>query len=183
MPEIKSGKFSIDLGVFKIETEVSEEDRQCAWEMYTEMATRVAVTGKTRDPECKDFSGEVLIESLASLHQFLMELRGIMKRFPVGRLSRDKKHHLGVLINDAIVNVLRPFLEHWQAEYRFWWDQEANAKVSPMQRQEEYSKIEEFKKDWTDLRLVLRQVMGKLVVAYQLVDTNQVGRLLGVGHR
>ena len=32
--------------------ELADEDRQCAWELYTELSTRVAVTGKSDDPDC-----------------------------------------------------------------------------------------------------------------------------------
>ena len=53
--------------------ELSEEDRQCAWELYTELSTRVAVTGKPGDPECQDFSGELYIESFQSLYSFFQE--------------------------------------------------------------------------------------------------------------
>ena len=31
MPEIKRGSFSLNLGLFQVQAEVSEDDRQCAW--------------------------------------------------------------------------------------------------------------------------------------------------------
>ena len=45
-----------------------------------------------------------------------------MRKFPVGQLKKNKTKHLGVLINDLMVHVLRPFLEKWQAEFRHWWN-------------------------------------------------------------
>jgi hypothetical protein len=67
MPEIREGSFELDLGLVKLGAKLSEEDRQCAWELYTEIVTRVAVIGKRYDPTCEDFSGELYAESLDSL--------------------------------------------------------------------------------------------------------------------
>jgi hypothetical protein len=33
MPEIKEGSFELDLGLVKLGAELSEDDRQCAWEL------------------------------------------------------------------------------------------------------------------------------------------------------
>jgi hypothetical protein len=48
MPEIKEGSFELNLGFVKLGAKLSEDDRQCAWELYTEIVTRVAVVGKPR---------------------------------------------------------------------------------------------------------------------------------------
>ena len=83
MAVMKKGNFSIDIGFLKLGADFEESDRQCAWELYAELATRIAVTGKTRDRDCTDFSGEVYAESLTSLHTFFGEARKIMRQFPV----------------------------------------------------------------------------------------------------
>src|SRR5262249_25468668 len=152
------------------EAELSEEDRQCAWELYTETATRVAVVGKLHDPNATDFSGEVLAESLDSLHAFFVELRAIMRRFPVGRLSRDRTFHLGVLIHDLMVTTLRPFLERWKADSRHWWVTQADGKRSPFARQRAYPEYAELVGEWRDLRLLVRDLLQVLVREYRLVD-------------
>ena len=51
MAVMTKGTFSIDIGFVKLGGDFTEDDRQCAWELYTELATRVAVTGKPKDPE------------------------------------------------------------------------------------------------------------------------------------
>jgi hypothetical protein len=33
MPEIKEGSFELDLGLVKLGAKLSEDDRQCAWEL------------------------------------------------------------------------------------------------------------------------------------------------------
>jgi hypothetical protein len=169
MPEIKRGSFTINLGVFQVQADVSEDDRQCAWELYSEICTRRSLTGRTGDDTCTDFEGEVLTESLDSVHTFFREARGIMRRFPVGRL-KDQSKHLGVLINQLMVNVLRPFLETWQADYRHWWKTQADERLPPFERQQKYAKYQDFTADWRDLRLLMRDLMAVLRDSYRLVD-------------
>jgi hypothetical protein len=178
MPVVRHGKFGLNFGLLQVQAEVSEDDRQCAWETYCEIVTRVSVSGKSTDRDCTNFTGEVLVESLDSLHTFFRELRGLMRRFPVGRLSGDRSHHLGVLINDVIVNVLRPFLEEWHADYRHWWATAADVTLPPFERQLAYPRYEEFTRSWRDLRLLMRELRDCLVEAYQLVDVHERASLV-----
>jgi hypothetical protein len=39
MPEITEGSFELNLGLLKMGAKLSEIDRQCAWELYTEIVT------------------------------------------------------------------------------------------------------------------------------------------------
>ena len=75
MVTLTSGTIKLDLGFVSFGAEFAEYDRQCAWELYTEITTRVAVSGKRDDPECSDFFGEPYIESLAPLCKFFQEAR------------------------------------------------------------------------------------------------------------
>lgn len=170
MTVLNKGSFSLDLGIVKLGVELGEEDRQCAWELYTELSTRVAVTGKPRDDDCTDFSGELYIESLSSLYTFFQESRIIMRRFPVGRISGDNTRHLGVMISRMMEEVLRPFLESWQVQFRYWWEHESNPKLQPVVRQAEFAAIDRFLEDWTAVRWLLRRLQRELVSVYSLVD-------------
>lgn len=180
MAEIKRGNFSLNLGLLQVQTEISEDDRQCAWELYTEICTRLSLTGKKDDPKCENFSGEVLVESLDSVHNFFREARGIMRKFPVGQLKQSNTKHLGILINDLMNNVLRPFLEKWQSDFRHWWhccDKKVQ-KLSPFERQKKYSKCKEFLDDWKNVRLLMRDLQAELVKAYYLIDVDTTKKLL-----
>lgn len=149
MAVMKKGTFAIDIGFVKIGADFEEADRQCAWELYTKLATRVAVTGKPKDPDCTDFSGEVYAESFASLLTFFGESRKIMRAFPVGSIWQAKiENHLGALIHRAMRDVLRPFLEQWQAGYRFWWESKADKAQSPFDRQGAYPRVKEMLSQW-----------------------------------
>src|SRR5258707_9957592 len=90
MPEIKEGSFELNLGLVKLGAKLSEDDRQCAWELYTEIVTRVAVVGKRHDSTCEDFSGELYADSLDSLYNFFRE-RGRAKRNACERVGDDAK--------------------------------------------------------------------------------------------
>lgn len=166
---LKEGSFELDLKLVKLGAKLAEDDRQCAWELYTEIVTRVSVVGKTSDKNCTNFDGENLSESLDSLYKFFQESRGIMRSFPVGRIGR-KKNHLGILIHRMMRNVLRPFLEKWHGDYRHWWEHHANQKLPPLERQLGYPKYNEFLADWKSIRILMRLVQEELRKTYELVD-------------
>ena len=170
MAEVKKGIFSLNLGIIQLATELTEEDRQCAWELYTEIATRIAVSGKRGDIECKDFQGELLIESLNSLYSFFKECRLIMRKFPVGRIKVDNRNHLGCVIHDLLTFVLRPFLEKWHVNFRTWWDSKNESGLSPFDRQNEFPEISEFLEDWSSVRFIVRQLEVTLINEYKLVN-------------
>jgi len=175
MAVIKKGNFLIDIGFVKLGADFEESDRQCAWELYTELATRIAVTGKSKDPDCTDFSGEVYVESIASLHAFFSESRKIMRQFPVGSINAKKiENHLGALIHRAMRDVLRPFLEVWQADYRFWWEYTSDKTLTPFERQKAYPKLREMLSQWSDVRAIMRAIQDELVKQYKLIDVSKL---------
>lgn len=175
MAVMNKGNFAIDIGFVKLGADFVEDDRQCAWELYTELATRVALTGKPKDPDCTDFSGEVYAESLVSLYTFFGEARKIMRKFPVTAIGNQKiENHLGALIHRAMRDVLRPFLETWQADFRYWWEEKSDKSLSPFDRQARYPRLKEMLSQWSDLRAIMRAIQDKLVDAYKLVDVSKL---------
>jgi hypothetical protein len=174
MPILSKGCFSLNLGLVRLSGELTDDDRQCAWELYTELSTRVAVTGKPSDPECSSFDGELYIESLNSLYAFFQEARKTMRKFPVGKISHDEKDHLGALISRIMENILRPFLEKWHVKYRHWWENLSNPRRSPFDRQSEYHELEAFLKDWSAVRWLMREVQKELVRAYGLLEVKYI---------
>lgn len=173
MTVLKKGNFTVNLGIVKLRGNLSEEDRQCAWELYTEISTRVAMVGKPSDDSCKSFEGELYIESLYSFYNFFQETRGIMRKFPVGRLEQNQQNHLGVIISRIMAEVMRPFLEKWQVEYRHWWENQSNPRLPPLARQNEFPSLAEFLEDWSSVRWLLRKLQEELVQKYKLIDISQ----------
>jgi hypothetical protein len=168
MPELKKGNFSVDLKFFKLGGELTEEDRQCAWELYTEIITRVAIVGKWHDPQAKDFNGEIYAESLVSVYRFFQEARSIMRKFPVGKIEEPGQDHLGVLIQRLLTDVFRPFLESWQAKYRSWWEAQIKTGGDPFTLQAAFTEREAMLEDWRNVRLIMRKVALKLSKSYKL---------------
>ncbi|HIF50485.1 MAG TPA: hypothetical protein EYQ42_02960 [Thiotrichaceae bacterium] len=173
MTNLQKGSFSINLGIVSLEAELADEDRQCAWELYTELITRVAVIGKIYDDECTNFEGELYIESLDSLFNFFQEARKIMRSFPAGQIKNKNINHLGMIINSAFITVLRPFLEKWQIQYRHWWDNESDESLMPLERQKQFPELKEFLDDWSDLRYLMKSLQNKLVEIYELTDVTK----------
>jgi hypothetical protein len=175
MVAAKKVNLGFDFGFVKLGAEFDEWDRQCAWEFFTELTTRVAVTGKPNDPDCENFDGEVYAESLASLYVFFGEARKIMRQFPVGKIKIGSiENHLGALIYRLIRDVLRPFLEKWQADYRFWWENVSDKTLNPFGRQEAYPKLKEMISDWIEVRIIMKRVQENLINTYKLVNVTQV---------
>ncbi|MCB1739800.1 MAG: hypothetical protein KDK91_05480 [Gammaproteobacteria bacterium] len=172
MPVFSKGSFSLNLGLVSVGGEIDESDRQCAWELYCELISRVAVVGKLDERGADSFEGEVLDQSLQSLYAFFQEARGLMRRYPVGRLrvGARREAHLGYFIAGLVEHVLRPFLEKWQASYRFWWAQQSNAELAPFERQAEYARIDELQADWARLRQFCRDTSDALVQTFELPD-------------
>jgi hypothetical protein len=175
---LSKGTFSLNLGFVTVGGELEEIDRQCAWELYTELATRVSVTGKLDDPDCTNFAGELYIESLDSVYRFFQSARDIMKKFPVGKTG-SANNHLGVMISRVFSHVLRPFLEKWQVRYRHWWEEESNPRLFPLDRQAEFQEIDAFLSDWSSVRWLMRQLQEELVLKYSLVDVAEAINPLG----
>lgn len=172
MTTLTRGSFSLNLGLVRLGADLSDEDRQCAWELYTEISTRVGVVGKLDDHDATSFEGELYVESLESMYKFFEQTRLIMRKFPVGRIALNKRDHLGVLVSRVMSDVLRPFLEKWQVDFRHFWEHQSNPRLAPVARQEEYPRLAEFLADWTAVRQLMREVRGTLIQAYELIDVD-----------
>lgn len=170
MPVFTKGSFSVNLGIVSFGGEVDETDRQCAWELYCEIVSRVAVVGKVDERGNDIFVGEVLVESLNSLYNFFKESRGLMRRYPVGKMSSSHRaeNHLGFFIAGMLETVLRPFLEKWQASYRHWWDTQADENLSPFDRQAQFPGLVELQSDWQAVRRFCREAADELANNYHL---------------
>jgi len=169
---LERGSFELDLKLIKLKADLSDLDRQCAWELYTELSTRRAITGRLSDPKCKDFTGEIYVESFDSIYRFFQEARAIMRKFPVGRLSANQQNHLGALIFRMMQDVLRPFLEKWHGQYRHWWENESDKALPPFQRQAVFPAYAEMLRDWTNLRWMMRHVQKQIAKTYKLVEVS-----------
>jgi hypothetical protein len=95
-----------------------------------------------------------------------------VKKVPVDQLKQNKDKHLGVIIAGMMAQVLRPFLEDWQVNYRYWWEHKSNPRLAPLERQAEFPELAAFQKDWSSVRWLLRQLQKERVTTYELVDVS-----------
>ena len=73
-------------------------------------------------------------------------------------------------IDRMMQDVLRPFLETWHGEFRHWWENEGDKNLPPFKRQAAFPNHDNFCRDWTALRWMMRRVQKRLVEVYKLVD-------------
>lgn len=158
----------VDLKIFKLTGKLTDADRQAAWELYVELSTRTALVGKHDDAHALDFAGEVWAESLDSMHEFFGRARAIARSYPVGRIRDPRQQHLGVVTHRLLSQVLRPFLERWQARYRWWWETRADPALEPFERQRAYPERDGLIRDWTVVRRALRGFQAHIADTYQL---------------
>jgi hypothetical protein len=78
------------------------------------------------------------------------------------------------MISRVMTEVLRPFLEEWQVEYRHWWEYHSNPRLAPLERQATYPRLKELLDDWTAVRWLMRELQKELVRVYTLVDVGQM---------
>lgn len=173
MPVMHKGSFSINLGIVAVGGELSEADRQCAWELYCELVSRVALVGKQDARGELVFIGELYSDSLDSVHAFFREARALMRRYPVGRISGDdRRNHLGFFIAALLEVAIRPFLEKWQATYRHWWRRSTDSDPgrSPFERQQAFAHLDAMLADWRELRRFCRAAAKELTETFDLPD-------------
>ena len=135
-------------------------DRQCAWAFYVELSTRRAVTGDPKNPH--HFEGEIYAESFDSLYAFFVEARNILRQIPVESINPSIPCDLHDLMHTALTDVLRPFLETWQADYRFWWDRVSYKFLKPCERQHLYPKRDEMLAYWGKVREEMQRIQEKV---------------------
>lgn len=154
------------LNFTKLGDDYHELDRQFAWELYTELSTRVAVTGKANDPTCVNTDGELWFESLASLLVFCKELRGLLRSYPAQHSKGNP--HLGNLLLEITRIVLNPFLDKWRVDYLHWWEYSSDKSKPPGQRQLEYPKSQTMLVEWRELKMTMRAVQETVLKTYKL---------------
>lgn len=145
------------------------EDRQHAWELYVEMATRVAVRGNL-DGERDSFDEEILTASMTSMAEFFERVRTLVRRYPVGAIGPEHPEHLGFATARMLGVVYGPFLMKWATDLQHWWSEESDRSRPPLERQRQYPNIEAMLSDWSAVREFGRHVITELTRAYGFAE-------------
>ena len=107
----------LSLGVLSVSGtwKPNDEERRAAWELYVELATRIAVV------PLKPSEG-LLREALSSLYSLFDITRDILRRYgpAVAQPRPDSEHSLGELAVLVLNYELRPLLAHWHPMLDQW---------------------------------------------------------------
>ena len=103
----------LDLGFFSMDTEwvADPRERAAAWELYVELATRIAT--QPLDPDT-GFSRE----ALNSLHALFEKTRAVLRA--AGPVVGTGERSLGYLAISVLNQGLRPFLSRWHPRLSAW---------------------------------------------------------------
>jgi hypothetical protein len=107
----------LNLGVLSVSGswKPNDEERRAAWELYVELATRVAMV------PLKPSEG-LLREALSSLYSLFAITRDILRRYgpALARPRPQGEHSLGELAVLVLNYELRPLLAHWHPMLDQW---------------------------------------------------------------
>ena len=120
----------LDLGFFAMDTEwVSDpRERQAAWELYVELATRIAT--QPLDPDTG-----IAREALTSLHQLFAITRATLRA--AGPEVGATGGSVGYLAISVLNHGLRPFLSRWHPRLAAWEHGRAPS-VSPVAHERDW---------------------------------------------
>ena len=97
-----------------------------------------------------------------TLYAFFAEARNTLRQIPIETIDPSIAYDLRHLMHTTLINILRPFLETWQADYRFWWDRVSYKFLRPFERQHLYPKREEMLADWGKVREEMQAIQEKV---------------------
>jgi hypothetical protein len=152
MPKLRSVEVSLTLpyvGSVKGTWSPDRTQQSAAWELYVELATRIAVTGLQ--------AGEgSLREALSSLHSLFDTTRDILRRYGQDVAKPTGKGNLSfALLAVTILNsALRPVLAKWHP-LLVDYEEKRDPDTSPVAHERRWEQGEELRKSLHDVELTL----------------------------
>lgn len=145
---------------------IDRNDQTIAWELYCELGTRVGVV--EFNPE-----EDIIINCIKSWYTFfnltrksLKNLRPPKKPSIFSRLFTFFKKDESEILSNIIIKLLndqfRPFLRYWYPQFEFYWENEAEEKINPIERQKRFPKYEEIVEEISKLQTKLKQTAEAL---------------------
>jgi hypothetical protein len=112
---VESVQFGLNVGVLSISGtwKPSDDERNAAWELYVELATRVAVV---------PLNPGLLREALTSLYSLFATTRGILRKYgpAVARPRPEGEYNFGQLAILVLNYEPRPLLANWHPALAHW---------------------------------------------------------------
>src|SRR5713226_3529347 len=118
--------------------DTTPRDRIVAWKLYVQLATRKAALPF-------DEKYDVISDVHDSLFALFGVTRDLLLDLPPHEFEREES--VAALLLRVINGGLRPYLTHWQSDFRTWWEETAKAPdnkgKSPQEVQREYPRYAE----------------------------------------
>jgi len=169
--KLSETKFKINLGFLELETiwEIDELQKNAAWEMYVELATRIA-TAKLKEND------GLLREALTSLNSLFATTPELLKRCGphIATPSNPNDTTLGHLAVNILNRVLRPALAKWHP-ILLDWEQLKPANKTTKQHELEWEYNEELRGVLNEIREQLIEyanVLGTVSGVANLIENN-----------
>ena len=162
----KSVEVKLNLKIFEISGtwEPNDAERRAAWELYTELITRIAVV--PLGPQ------EGLIrEALDSLYSLFTSTRDILRRYgpEIAEPKPDGQYNFGYLSVALLNLVLRPFLARWHPALDDWETSRPFAR-SRQDHERAWPDADALRRDLEDTRTTIAQYAALLATACGVPD-------------
>lgn len=142
--EVKATKLTVglpfNLGQLEFEPDVTE--RQAAWELYVELATRVSI-------QPMEHGVGFVREALSSLHKIINVSRSILRE--AGPSIARGRNSLGAVAIEVISKGIRPFLSKWHP-LLFEYEHERPEDIDALEHERSWEKAPEFFAELTKLQ-------------------------------
>lgn len=149
--KLSSTKFKVNLGFLSVETnwEIDEIQKQAAWEMYVELATRITTAELQK--------GEGLLrEALTSLYSLFATTRGILKKHGpfIATPANPNDTTFGHLAVGILNKILRPTLAKWHPVL-LDWEQQKPKEISTTEHENQWEFNDQLRQELNEVRLKL----------------------------
>lgn len=132
----------LPFGLASVELELDDAQQRAAWELYVELATRVAV-------QPLDSEGGLLREALASLHALFGVTRDVLRR--AGPTVGASESSIGGVAIAVLNRGLRPFLTKWHPELADW-EARRGPDISQSAHEQRWERVAELREELNQLR-------------------------------
>ncbi len=167
--KLSSTKFKVNLGFLSVETnwEIDEIQKQAAWEMYVELATRITTA------ELKKEEG-LLREALTSLYSLFATTRVILKKHgpSIATPANPNDTTFGHLAVGILNKVLRPTLAKWHPVL-LDWEQMKPIERSSTEHESQWEYNDQLREELNEVRIKLIEyanVLGEVSGVANLIN-------------
>ena len=154
----------------EFEINVTKREQKIAWQLYCELGTRVGVVEFVE-------TEDLIIECLNSWYEFFQFAREKLKSLEPKK-KKFAKNLISIVLN-LLNDQMRPFLRKWHGQFRHFWEQEADSKVNPIERQQTFPQYPDLLKEMKETQEKLKQTASAL---FKIATSEELESYLGTSN-